>query len=83
MVQFARSAARCEHSTESVAIKFFLNRNAFDCEEALYMRPELRGMMPAISMLQNNESVRTFVSFFLRSCCSYLSFFPLYLEMLW
>ena len=42
-----------------MAIKFFLNRNAFDVEEALYMRDGLRGMTPAITSIENNDSVRT------------------------
>jgi hypothetical protein len=54
VVQFARVAA----SGEGVAIKFFLNRNAFRCEEELYVREGLRDMMPAISLIENNDSVR-------------------------
>ena len=41
----------------AVAIKFFFNRSAFECEEALYRREELRGMMPAISLIDANEEV--------------------------
>lgn len=52
-LQFAQHA----HSNESVAIKFFLNRSAFDVEEGLYLRPGLQEMMPAITMIENNESV--------------------------
>ena len=53
-VQFALA----KRSGAAVAIKFFLNRNAFDVEEGLYMRDGLRSMMPAINMIENNESVR-------------------------
>ena len=42
----------------AVAIKFFLNYRAFVCEEALYRREELRGMMPAISLIESNEEVQ-------------------------
>lgn len=59
VVQFARST----QSMAQVAIKFFLNTNAFECEEALYMREELRSMMPAISLIESNESVRRFLAF--------------------
>ena len=54
-VQFAQAT----HSGAAVAIKFFLNRNAFDVEEGLYMREGLRGMMPAITLIENNDSVHT------------------------
>lgn len=63
VVQFARSA----HSTEGVAIKFFLNQQAFQCEQELYMRPELRSMMPAITLIESNEAVRTTFSFHILS----------------
>jgi hypothetical protein len=54
VVQFAMHVKR----GAAVAIKFFLNRKSFDCEEALYMREDLRAMMPAITMIENNDSVR-------------------------
>lgn len=59
VVQFARCAAHSGGGggEATVAIKFFLNRSAFECEEALYWREELRGMMPAISVIDANEEV--------------------------
>ena len=74
VVQFARST----RSMEPVAIKFFLNTHAFECEQALYMREGLRGMMPAISLIESNASVRPIVLYFSSfSCplpCSSLAF---------
>ncbi|NJR43205.1 MAG: hypothetical protein HC767_11685 [Akkermansiaceae bacterium] len=46
-----------------MAIKFFFNRNAFNCEEELYTREDMKKMMPAIAMLENNDSVRRLCSF--------------------
>jgi hypothetical protein len=54
VVQFALDVRR----GTSVAFKFFLNRNSFDCEEAMYSRDDLRPMMPAITLIENNDSVR-------------------------
>lgn len=72
VVQFARST----RSMEPVAIKFFLNTHAFECEQALYMREGLRGMMPAISLIESNASVRPF-GFFSGFSCLFLSLSPL------
>lgn len=55
VVQFARVKA----TGAGVAIKFFWNRNSFDCEERLYSRPALRGLMPAITLIENNDAVRS------------------------
>lgn len=52
IVQFATAAG------EPVAIKFFVNRKAFDCEAALYEQPHLRGMMPAVALVHSNDDVR-------------------------
>lgn len=54
VVQFATHSRN--HS--AVAIKFFLNRKAFNCEEELYTRDDLKKMMPAITLIENNDSVR-------------------------
>ena len=53
-VQFAQRA----DDSSAVAIKFFFSRKSFDVEEALYGRGGLHGMMAAISLLDNNDSVR-------------------------
>jgi hypothetical protein len=50
MIQFA---ARVDGG-EDIAIKFFLRPTAFKCEEALYTRPELRTMMPAVIGMERN-----------------------------
>lgn len=54
IVQFARA----HPYGEPVAIKFFLNRKAFDCEDALYNQQRLRGMMPAVTLIHSNDDVR-------------------------
>lgn len=43
---------------EPVAVKFFLNRMAFDCEAALYEKEHLRSMMPAVTLVHSNDDVR-------------------------
>jgi hypothetical protein len=55
VVQFAVDDA----PNAPVAIKFFLNRNAFRCEEELYLKDGLRDMTPAISLIENNDAVRS------------------------
>lgn len=64
VVQFAVHVKR----GDAVAIKFFLNRNAFKCEEELYTVKDLKKMMPAISLLENNDSVCSHARF--RWCTS-------------
>jgi hypothetical protein len=54
VVQFARAC----HSGEGVAIKFFLNRAAFDCEEELCLRRDLCACMPDIAAVERNDDVR-------------------------
>lgn len=51
VIQFAS----CELGSGDVAIKFFSRRAAFEREEALYTRRELRSMMPAVVQLERNE----------------------------
>jgi hypothetical protein len=57
VVQFARERA----TGVGVAIKFFWNRNSFECEEQLYSKGSLRGLMPAIALIETNATVRQHV----------------------
>lgn len=50
IVQFARG----RYDDDEFAIKFFLNRVAFEREEALYTREDLRRMMPAVKDIVPN-----------------------------
>ena len=45
--------------TLQVAIKFYLDRNAFDQEKVLYTKPELKAMMPATLAIEGNTSGQT------------------------
>ena len=53
-----RACVQVWGSGDQVAIKFFWNRKSFDCEERLYSKESLRGLMPAITLIENNDSVR-------------------------
>eukprot|EP00892_Ulva_mutabilis_P000459 jgi/Ulvmu1/10413/UM062_0009.1 len=66
IVQFALSRP----SGDPVAIKFFLNRKAFDCEDALYVQQRLREMMPAVTLIHSNEdgSLKTHEGWFFPPC---------------
>lgn len=54
LVQFANQL----RSGDPVAIKFFMNSRAFECERDLYSQVHLRGMMPAVSLMHSNTDVR-------------------------
>lgn len=47
--------ARGRYDKEEYAIKFFLNRASFEREEALYLREDLRRMMPAVKDIVANH----------------------------
>ena len=47
--------ARGRYDEEEYAIKFFLNRTSFEREEALYLREDLRRMMPAVKDIVSNS----------------------------
>lgn len=42
----------------AVAIKFFMNRCTFDCEEELYTQRSFRKLMPAMWSMESNDTVR-------------------------
>lgn len=54
LVQFANQL----RTGDPVAIKFFVNSRAFECERDLYSQEHLRGMMPAVSLMHSNADVR-------------------------
>lgn len=54
LVQFATQM----RGGDPVAIKFFMNNRAFECERELYSQEHLRGMMPAVSLMHSNADVR-------------------------
>eukprot|EP00892_Ulva_mutabilis_P000463 jgi/Ulvmu1/10417/UM062_0013.1 len=51
LVQFATQL----RTSDPVAIKFFVNSRAFECERELYSQEHLRGMMPAVSLMHSNS----------------------------
>jgi hypothetical protein len=53
-VQFAKS----RESGSEVAIKFFLEHEAFNTEQRLFQKSSLRSMMPAVSAIEPNSQVR-------------------------
>eukprot|EP00892_Ulva_mutabilis_P002841 jgi/Ulvmu1/12558/UM090_0045.1 len=52
VVQFATVA----HTQDQAAIKFYLDRKAFDMERELYTESQLKAMMPAILAVEDNTS---------------------------
>lgn len=54
LVQFAIQL----RTNDPVAIKFFMNSRAFECERDLYSQVHLRGMMPAVSLVHSDTDVR-------------------------
>eukprot|EP00892_Ulva_mutabilis_P004924 jgi/Ulvmu1/2803/UM141_0012.1 len=52
LVQFAKSRL----TGERVAVKFFLDENAFRCEEAAYAQPELKPLMDSVLLMNLNEA---------------------------
>jgi hypothetical protein len=58
-VQYARSI----NTGDEVAIKFYTDATAFECEEAAYMLEPLRALMPAVLLMVPNRGVRTLPSY--------------------
>lgn len=52
LVQFAKNRL----NGDKVAIKFFLDENAFRCEEAAYAQPELKPLMDSLLVMNSNDA---------------------------